>query len=188
MARRGSFGFKIHSFVDYAEPTRAYSKIDSIVRQRAKMLYQFCGNLVLTICRLRPRLNCICLLNLVSERILRYAILHLVRGVFNVLHHYISNDLITIGLRDASFARFVASGCCTANRELICDNDARIVCKIDEERREKYSMNVTVIEHKKIFAARVNCFKLNVNEIFSRQFYFSSIIGIIFPSNEILKK
>lgn len=97
MARRGSFGFKIHSFVDYAEPTRAYSKIDSIVRQQAKILYEFSGNSVLTICRLRSRSKAtVSVCSILSRDVLRHVILHLARGVFNVLHHYISNDLITI--------------------------------------------------------------------------------------------
>jgi len=53
-ARRGSCLDLKFIRLDYAEPTRAHSKIDSI-RQRAKMLYQFSGNSELAICRSESR-------------------------------------------------------------------------------------------------------------------------------------
>lgn len=64
-------------------------------------------------------------------------------GAFNILLHYAGNGLITIRLRDASsFTRFVASGCCATDRELICavmatmlELLARQVKRIGTERR-----------------------------------------------------
>jgi len=65
--------------LDYAEPTRAHSKIDSIVRQRAKMLYQFSGNSELAICRSESRSRkAIAFARAISSR-RRHVILHLVR-------------------------------------------------------------------------------------------------------------
>lgn len=75
-------------------------------------------------------------------------------------------------------------------------NDVRIAYEIHKRRasrRKKRKRNtsricrIIVIEHEKVFAAHVNHFKLNMNEVFSCKFYFSSIVGIIFASNEILK-
>lgn len=58
-------------------------------------------------------------------------------GVFNILLHYAGNDLITIRLRDvSSFTRFVASGCCTTDRELICAVMATITWTIARITRE----------------------------------------------------
>lgn len=75
-------------------------------------------------------------------------------GVFNILLHYAGNDLITIRLHDASsFTRFVASGCCTTDRELICAVMATITRTItritretseeDWSRAKKYSVNLS---------------------------------------------